>query len=700
MLGLLSFVFVLLAALCSTAAASRQPSRTEWQKMIIARHKKHQPSPAQLGDEFAKKQKAIVKAKAAKDAYMHSAAHHMQLVREGNRMAEMERHHPLNSGYNLAIQGKAGKDKKCGDRLSFDELGVPNTELVRRIFRPSAFVQQPGPKAGSAQNLKDEGRSMVGSIDSMEKDEPVEPYFKVFKDGFSYTKCTKDAMYEFDDKYGDNKDQYKNTYNTSIVKYKEIVLKENQVAMTPRKCYEFCRSVPDMGYFGIRMGSDCYCTPFFKDMASGSDNCDMPCPGDPTMMCGGQEKSGIFEMHLCADTAGDLMYMSVWAEVALVYFYDTAFMTDKLAHHLQDIGEILQGIAGQAGDPVASDLAQEAKKEAGSLFDPTTGWGVCKADYIRLLDIYNSAEPLYEADFTFATELQKAEDTIAMEDYLRKKLEKCAKAAEDPILAVYPFYFQFMASLDEFDLQARNDKFADGLVGFYPITYYMDSTSRPEMSTCKGEMLGRPMVLTLSGCAEACDQITQPLRCAAFQYFQIMDGEKQRPVCFLYSEVMEVRTYKCDKFLSDMLSDIQVSSRSKLRGNVSAPTNKLDLCTKVRTAKAYSGLSCQSIWGKESSMIKECPDECAETSGPAYSALCMARLSLAKPRVKVKEYARCFGNDNTEVEQKDSDFRLQEFGTDASGGAGPLIEGEIVMGGEVVEEPYGHVWTPGPAGQR
>jgi len=50
--------------------------------------------------------------------------------------------------------------------------------------------------------------------------------------------------------------------------------------------------------------------------------------------------------------------------------------------------------------------------------------------------------------------------------------------------------------------------------------------------------------------------------------------------------------------------------------------------------------------------------------------------------------------------QANADWRLQEFGLDASGGAGPKIEGEIKMGGKVVKEPYGYVWTPGPAGQR
>merc|ERR1719159_402175 len=100
--------------------------------------------------------------------------------------------------------------------------------------------------------------------------------------------------------------------------------------------------------------------PFYKPGASGSEQCDLPCPGDPTQMCGGLEKSSIYEMHMCADTAGDLLYMAVKAEVELVYFFDVAFMAKKFADHAQANGELLQKLAGAGGDPYAADLGQVA----------------------------------------------------------------------------------------------------------------------------------------------------------------------------------------------------------------------------------------------------------------------------------------------------------------------------------------------------
>jgi len=418
------------------------------------------------------------------------------------------------------------------------------------------------------------------------------------------------------------------------------------------------------------------------------------------LMCGGKFKSSIFEMHMCADTAGDLLYNAVKAEMELVYFYDTAFMTDKLGHHLETGGKMLQKVAGSVGDMGASALGKEALKEAASLFDPNTGWGACRPDYRTLLNVYDDAKPLYDADFTWAKNLQKAEDSIRMMDSVRKKLNLCAQIAEGPILAVYPYYFGFMDSLDEKDLQKRSDKYVDGLVGFYPAIYMKNSEAPEEMSSCKGELLGRPKPIPFSACAEACDQIHTPFRCAGFQYFQFMDGDKQIPLCFLFKEMEEVRQYRCPAFEGGLVLDQQkTKARQTLRGAAKAPGSGLDICKKVKIARKYSMLSCESMFGKESMVVDKCPDECEDTNGALNTAVCMARMSLGNPRIKTIQVRRCFG-EGKEVDQGNADWRLQEFGVDASGGAGPLIEGEIKMAGAVVEEPYGHVWTPGPAGQR
>merc|ERR1719159_1261483 len=184
---------------------------------------------------------------------------------------------------------------RCGDHIPLADLGIKDNALTRALFwrtlQPHAALLQGGPSmavpgSGVVQVPADNGRSIMGTVTTVEKSEEVTPFVKVFKDGFSLTGCFKDKMYDFGDMYGDNKDQYKEaSVNVSIVKYTEVVLKEKQVAMTPKKCYEFCRTVPAMVYFGIKGGRDCYCMPFYKKGASGSSGCDMPCEGDQMMMC-------------------------------------------------------------------------------------------------------------------------------------------------------------------------------------------------------------------------------------------------------------------------------------------------------------------------------------------------------------------------------------------------------------------------------
>merc|ERR1719313_1211514 len=618
----------------------------------------------------------------------------------------------------------------------------------KSLLQGGPSMAQPG--AGRGQEMKDEGRSTMGQVvdnDFEEPDEVLEPYFKVFKDGYSFVTCAKDDMFDFGDKYGDNKDQYKqNELNVSIVLYKEIVLKEKQKPMTPKVCFDFCRTVPNMVYFGVRTGRDCYCMPFFTKAESESEACDYPCPGDPIQMCGGKTKSQLFEMHMCADTAGDLLYSAVNAEQELVYMYDTVFMTDKIAKWLDNTGQELKKLAGLGGDPGAADLAQLAINEAVSLFDASTGWGVCKGQYVMLLDLYREAKPMYKWDFSFAEEIQKAEDTIFMMDNLKQKLHWCAKRSECPIEDTYPFYFEFMSALDEKDFQKKMDKYNDALVGYYPALYSMNSLADPEMSSCTGTPVGKPMSLPLSGCAEACNrQVTPPFRCTAFQYFQIQDGDSLMPLCFLFREIKTIRKYRCNGLSSLTQVKSAFRGRSEVTANETAATGaghrvstkqhastdktprkasvnrwmswiqkvnqlyseqkapEMDLCDRVKHAKRFSGMSCEAIFGMRSKVIKACPDECATNQGMKYTALCMSRLSAGvPPSVEVIEGARgvrkCFGSGNGPVDQSESEFRLVEWGKDASGGAGPKIEGDLHLDGTVIKEPYGYVWTPGPAG--
>merc|ERR1719299_43421 len=73
-------------------------------------------------------------------------------------------------------------------------------------------------------------------------------------------------MIKSGDKYGDGKFDYavKSSANTSLVFYSEIVEGDKKESMTPKVCFEFCRTMPDMQFFGLIYGRECYCSHYYK----------------------------------------------------------------------------------------------------------------------------------------------------------------------------------------------------------------------------------------------------------------------------------------------------------------------------------------------------------------------------------------------------------------------------------------------------
>merc|ERR1719265_1655859 len=120
-----------------------------------------------------------------------------------------------------------------------------------------------------------------------------------------------------------------------------------------------------MGYFGIVNGDGCHCTPFYEHMESGSSSCNVPCTGDSTVMCGGAEKSSVFEMHWCNDAAQDLKDMSTDTASILLFFERGAWEVEMWAGLLQQSGAMLQKVAGLGGDPASERWGQLAKERGG-----------------------------------------------------------------------------------------------------------------------------------------------------------------------------------------------------------------------------------------------------------------------------------------------------------------------------------------------
>jgi len=194
------------------------------------------------------------------------------------------------------------------------------------------------------------------------------PFEKVLKDGFLAVECVKDNMYYNGDKFGDNKHDYKLGFpSVSIVHFDAFVAKEDQGEMTQKKCFEFCRTVPNMGFFGIVNGRQCYCTPYYTAMESDSSQCDAFCEGDQTTICGGESKSSVFAMHMCDSTKMDLGKLSGEAKYTASAMGDVVKLAKSLSAEMQDMAAQLQPRFGAVGDSSATTLLQNAKVFAGEL---------------------------------------------------------------------------------------------------------------------------------------------------------------------------------------------------------------------------------------------------------------------------------------------------------------------------------------------
>lgn len=159
----------------------------------------------------------------------------------------------------------------------------------------------------------------------------------IYKDGYFHVRCMMDEMFKIANYHDEltRVHEYKASFvNVSIVKYADRVDVEKQVKMTPRVCFDFCRTIPDMSQFGLVYGRECYCTPYYHQIP-GDGVCSSPCEGDNTVTCGNQDgMADVYEMHTCGDTVQE-------AE------QDVSDMTEMLeeAHALAENGTfILMGI--------------------------------------------------------------------------------------------------------------------------------------------------------------------------------------------------------------------------------------------------------------------------------------------------------------------------------------------------------------------
>jgi hypothetical protein len=325
-----------------------------------------------------------------------------------------------------------------------------------------------------------------------------EPFETVLKDGFMLVDCRKDYMYYRGDKFGDNKHDYKlgPVSNVSIVHYDAFVAKMDQAEMTPAVCFEFCRTVPNMGFFGIVNGRSCYCTPYYKPMESDSAQCDSVCEGDNTQMCGGKSKSSLWAMHMCDSTADDVSTSSGKALSMKASMDSKSKEAKGLSASLQGAGEALQKSFGQVGDSGMTGHAQNAKVFAGKLEAATKAVDKVSA---KLGDLAGSTKSL--KDFTDPDTVTKAERTMEAIDETMAEGE----AATD--------------KLDTLLALAQHEAVSGAVKQYYPAMYFVDKEFDDVPSTCTGEVVAEPLVGSADACAAACDSHIH--ECVGFQYVEL-----------------------------------------------------------------------------------------------------------------------------------------------------------------------------------
>jgi len=92
----------------------------------------------------------------------------------------------------------------------------------------------------------------------------------------------------------------------------------SETPMKPRLCFDFCRTFKEALFFGIVGGTDCYCAKYFHASSKGGEGtCSFHCEGDNKEMCGGPDKSSLFEMHHCGDSADEASFALQLSEEAL-----------------------------------------------------------------------------------------------------------------------------------------------------------------------------------------------------------------------------------------------------------------------------------------------------------------------------------------------------------------------------------------------
>jgi len=346
------------------------------------------------------------------------------------------------------------------------------------------------------------------------------PFEKSYNDGYMMIDCIKDEMHEFGDKFGDGKFSYNlgAKSNVSIMHYTDVIPAEDQEAMTHEVCFSFCRSMPNMGFFGITNGRDCYCEPYYRQSPGDSSSCDAVCDGDAATMCGGKSKSSIFSLHACNDHQANLVSATESCESTREEMGSLSDAVLGLATAMQAAADALQPELGNVGDSVAAGHLQQAKVFAGELQHSADAAKVLQTD-MEELETESGGHDVA--------------GPVPATEKLTTDLQARVERAKDKI-----------KELKELKNQANTSGDASNL--YYNVMYFVDKEFVDAPTTCGGKAVGEPIVGSAGGCAAACEATAGA--CVGFSYF----AKEDSGLCFLLSELDTAVYYTgCDSAATD-----------------------------------------------------------------------------------------------------------------------------------------------------
>lgn len=369
-----------------------------------------------------------------------------------------------------------------------------------------------------------------------------EPFQGVFKDGFWHVNCLSDELNVKGDKFGDGAQRYESgvAATTSVVRYDVVVDRDAQVPMTPDVCFNFCRTVPEMTFFGLIYGRDCYCSHYYKQ-TTGDGVCDRPCEGDSAVTCGGQTMSDIYQMHECVGgLAQDISAITAEAAEMNGVLMDDAQVVGEAGHAMQGSGDYLESLT----EGSASSLAQAAKVAAGPILHAADDLLELSGEYTRIEG--EAAGIPTDGELDFETR-RKAETLLA-------ETKEFLDAAD-----------QAVAAGAEWLAQANPEhNVEDAGQMFVPVLRQVDKEKEDRQSVCNGDFTGSPKVgLSLDECVAACDAEApkdSDAYCWAIQHFTFDEADS---LCFLFSGLSELTSYECGGDAGPMTKFLQRKKHRK-----------------------------------------------------------------------------------------------------------------------------------------